>query len=53
MPFTLRSRRVVLPDAVRQASIHIDRESIARVADYVDVQANSWTWAIPSSCRVL
>ncbi len=36
MPFTLRSRRVVLPDAVRPASIHINDETIARVADYTD-----------------
>src|ERR1700719_2151843 len=32
----LRSRRVVAPDGVRPASIHIDGERIERIGDYGD-----------------
>ena len=32
----LRSRRVVLPDGVRAASIHVDGERIARIGDFSD-----------------
>jgi allantoinase len=37
----IRSRRVVLPDIVRPASIHISNGTITRVADYDDVNEDA------------
>lgn len=41
MSWVLRSTRVVTPDGIGPHSVHIEGESIARVADFGDVPANA------------